>query len=181
MNSCFDNPVRKVSDTIMPIKSKWIPVLLLLPLLAACGGRDIAPERCPSGGVLATAESLPAMQGTGVDGKSAEIYGVTVACSRGDNGSEAVVTVYGELFGVQDTNVTIFAGLVDKDEAVQARTQKDVRVGQGRFEIEMPALTYSIAELGAVDLAAFLAGFVLTPEQLEANRSEWRDNLNIKK
>ena len=82
---------------------------------------------------------------------------------------------------MQDTNVTIFAGLVDKDEAVQARTQKDVRVGQGRFEIEMPALTYSIAELGAVDLAAFLAGFVLTPEQLEANRSEWRDNLNIKK
>ena len=146
-----------------------------MPLLAACGGNYVPPERCPYGGVLATAENLPT-----ADGVAALLYGATVLCERIDEGVGAEVTVYGDmLLGDTKTNITIFAALVDKDDNVLARTQEDFNVKQGRFEVDMPILQFDASNIGSAGQAGFFIGFVLTDDELNANRAAWRENLNI--
>ena len=159
----------------MLCNSKWIPILVLLPLLAACGGRDVPPARCPGGAVLATAESLP-----GGDGPTALLFGVSVECEKADAGIDAEITVYGDLLGAaSETTLPLFVALVDKDENVLARAQGNFRVKPGQFKVDMPVLQFDPSTLGSVDQAAFLAGVVLTDAELKANRATWRDNLNI--
>ena len=146
-----------------------------MPLLAACGGNYVPPERCPYSGVLATAENLPT-----ADGVAALLYGATVLCERGNEGVDAEVTVYGDmLLGDKKTNITIFAALVDKDDNVLARAQEDFNVKQGRFEVDMPILQFDASNIGSAGQAGFFIGFVLTDDELNANRAAWRENLNI--
>ena len=159
----------------MSIKPKWIPILLLMPLLAACGGNYVPPERCPYGGVLATAENLPT-----ADGAAALLYGATVLCEKADESIEAQITVYGDMVSsAKNIDVTIFAALVDKDDNVLARTQEEFNVKQGRFEVDMPVLQFDARNIGSTGQAGFFIGFVLTDDELDANRATWRENLNV--
>ncbi len=159
----------------MSIKPKWIPILFLMPLLAACGGNYVPPERCPYGGVLATAENLPT-----ADGAAALLYGATVLCAKAEESIEAEITVYGEMVSsAKNIEVTIFAALVDKDDNVLARTQEEFNVKRGRFEVDMPVLLFDASNIGSTGQAGFFIGFVLTDDELNANRAAWRENLNI--
>ena len=159
----------------MSIKPKWIPILFLMPLLVACGGNYVPPERCPYGGVLATAENLPT-----ADGAAALLYGATVLCEKADENIEAEITVYGDMVSsAKNIDVTIFAALVDKDDNVLARTQEEFSVKQGRFEVDMPVLQFDASNIGSTGQAEFFIGFVLTDDELNANRTAWRENLNI--
>ena len=159
----------------MSIKPKWIPILFLTPLLAACGGNYVPAERCPYGGVLATAENLPA-----ADGTAALLYGAKVSCERADEGIKAEITVFGDMLSsAQNMNLTIFAALVDKNDNVVARTQEDFKVKQGLFEVDMPILVFDPSDTGSGGQAEFFVGFVLTDDELKANRAAWRESLNI--
>ena len=110
---------------------KWIPILFLMPLLAACGGTYVPSDRCPYGGILATTENLPSAEGT-----AALLYGAKVSCERADEGIEAEITVFGDMLSsAKNINLTIFAALVDKDNNVVTRTQGDFKVKQGLFEV----------------------------------------------
>ena len=159
----------------MSIKPKWIPILFLMPLLAACGGNYVPPERCPYGGVLATAENLPT-----ADGAAALLYGATVLCEKADESIEAEIAVYGDMVSsAKKIDVTIVAALVDKDDNVLARKQEEFSVKQGRFEVDMPVLQFDASNIASTGQAGFFIGFVLTDDELNANRTAWRENLNI--
>ena len=122
----------------MSIMPKWIPILFLMPLLAACGGTYVPWDRCPYGGILATTENLPSAEGT-----AALLYGAKVSCERADEGIEAEITVFGDMLSsAKNINLTIFAALVDKDDNVVTRTQEDFKVKQGLFEVDMPILVF---------------------------------------
>ena len=159
----------------MSIKPKWILVLFLMPLLAACGGNYVPAERCPYGGVLATAENLPT-----ADGTVALLYGAKVSCERADEGIKAEITVFGDMLSsAKNMKVTIFAALVDKNNNVVTRTQEDFKVKQGLFEVDMPILVFETSDTGSTRQAEFFVGFVLTDDELNANRAAWRESLNI--
>ena len=159
----------------MSIKPKWIPILFLMPLLAACGGNYVSAERCPYGGVLATAENLPT-----VDGTAALLYGAKVSCERADEAIEGEITVFGDMLSsAKNMNLTIFAALVDKDDNVVTRTQEDYKIKKGLFEVDMPVLVFDPTDTGSTGQAEFYVGFVLSEDELKANRATWRENLNI--
>ena len=159
----------------MSIKPKWILILFLTPLLAACGGNYVPAERCPYGGVLATAENLPT-----ADGTAALLYGAKVSCERADEGIKAEITVFGDMLSTaKNMNLTVFAALVDKDDNVVVRTQEDFKVKQGLFEVDMPILVFHPGDTGSTGQAEFFVGFVLTDDELKVNRAAWRESLNI--
>ncbi|MGB1118459.1 MAG: hypothetical protein ACPG30_07120 [Parvibaculales bacterium] len=159
----------------MSIKPKWMPLLFLLPLLAACGGSYVPADRCPYGGVLATTENLPT-----ADGTAALIYGAKVMCETAGEGIEAEITVYGDMLAnAKNMDVTIFAALVDKDDNVVTRTQEDFKIKKGLFEVDMPVLVFDPTDTGSTGQAEFYVGFVLSEDELKANRAAWRENLNI--
>ena len=159
----------------MSIRPKWIPILFLTPLLAACSGNYIPAERCPYGGVLATAENLPT-----ADGTAALLYGAKVSCERADEGIKAEITVFGDMLSsAKNMNLIIFAALVDKNDNVVTRTQEDFEVQQGLFEVEMPILVFDPSDTGSRGQAEFFVGFVLTDDELNANRAAWRKSLNL--
>ena len=159
----------------MSIKLKWITILFFMPLLAACGGNYVPPERCPYGGVLATAEKLPTADGVG-----ALLYGATVLCEKADDSIKAEITVYGDMVSsAKNIDVTIFAALVDRGDNVLVRAQEEFSVRQGLFEVDMPVLQFDASNIGITGQAGFFIGFVLTGEELNANRAAWRENLNM--
>ena len=159
----------------MSIKPKWILILFLMPLLATCGGNYVPAERCPYGGVLATAENLPT-----ADGTAALLYGAKVSCERADEGIKAEITVFGDMLSsAKNMKLTIFAALVDKNDNVVSRTQEDFKVKQGLFEVDMPILVFDPSDTGSTGQAEFFVGFVLTDDELNANRAAWRESLNI--
>ena len=159
----------------MSIMPKWIPILFLMPLLAACGGTYVPSDRCPYGGILATTENLPSAEGT-----AALLYGAKVSCERADEGIEAEITVFGDMLSsTKNINLTIFAALVDKDDNVVTRTQEDFKVKQGLFEVDMPILVFDPGDTGSAGQAKFFVGFVLTGDELNTNRAAWRESLNI--
>ena len=146
-----------------------------MPLLTACGGNYVPPERCPYGGVLATAENLPA-----ADGTAALLYGAKVLCEGADEGIKAEITVFGDMLSsAKNMNLIIFAALVDKNDNVVTRTQQDFDVKQGLFEVDMPILVFDPSDTGSTGQAEFFVGFVLTDDELNANRAAWRESLNI--
>ena len=137
----------------MSIMPKWIPILFLMPLLAACGGTYVPSDRCPYGGILATTDNLPSAEGT-----AALLYGAKVSCERADEGIEAEITVFGDMLSsAKNMNLTIFAALVDKDDNVVTRTQEDFKVKQGLFEVDMPILVFDPSDTGSTGQANFLS------------------------
>ena len=103
-----------------------------------------------------------------------------MSCERADEGIKAEITVFGDMLSsAKNMNLTIFAALVDKNDNVVTRTQEDFKVKQGLFEVDMPILVFDPSDTGSPGQAEFFVGFVLTDDELSANRAAWRESLNI--
>ena len=70
-----------------------------------------------------------------------------------------------------------FLAALNENDAVTSRTQYKVRLTGGDFEITLPNMAYG--EKGADQKPRLVIGFVLTQEQLAANRAFYLEKLGL--
>jgi hypothetical protein len=154
--------------------SRLVSLLGLTLLLSACLGVDVdevVQRQCPSVSVLNTADRLV------VDGASIEIDTASLKCFIDrDNNDELLAEV--TLRGRADKNQQVpffLAALID--DAVTSRTQYKVGLNGGEYEITLPNMAYG--QKGAGQTPRLVIGFVLTQEQLAANRAFYQEKLGL--
>ena len=149
--------------------------VFLSGFLAACLGPNIdqiVQSQCPPVNVLNTADSLPR------NGVSATLSAASLTCSvnrDSDDALQAEVTLTGRVS--EQMKLPIFVAALDGDNKPLARTQFAITAQGGVFSLTLPPVIYG--KKGDDGKARLVAGFVLTPAQLEENRAAYRQNLGL--
>lgn len=150
-------------------------VSLLSLALSACLGPNIdriVQRQCPSIAILNTADVLP------LDGARAELSGASLSCSIDRDAEDmllATVTLTGSVS--QQQKMPFFVAVLDADKSQLARTQFAVTAAGGAFSLALPPVEYG--KKGDGKKPRLVAGFVLTPAQLAANRAAYRKKLGL--
>ncbi len=143
--------------------------------LAACGGNveEIIAEQCPEIAVLATADRIE------IDGVKAQMNTARLTCFV-DSDSEQLLADIRIKGKVSDSGVELpfFVATLDKDNRINERLQYKVTVSNLDFSFDLPRYPYA-TRLTMANRPRLVAGFVLTPEQLDANRAAYRQRLGI--
>jgi hypothetical protein len=149
---------------------------LVLPVfLSACLGANvdqIVQRQCPSVAILNTADKLP------LDGQTVELNAASLTCSidrNQDNALLADVTLTGRVS--EKVKMPIFVAALDIENRQLSRTQFAVTGQGGVFNLTLPPVIYG--KKGDGSKARLVAGFVLTPAQLAANRADYRQKLGL--
>ena len=141
--------------------------------MAACGGtQKLPPSACPPVGLLATANSW--QQGA----QQVRLLEVRHNCRKtADDKLLAQVVVR----GVQNQvgkSFPIFLAVVDANGDIMARTQYALTAADEEFSLTLP--DFQFARLQNRDPEAeLIVGFVLTKQQLAANRTALRKQLGL--
>ena len=143
-------------------------------LVAACGGVDeIVKDQCPEIAVLVTADVWKQ------DKASAQMKSVRLTCFIDGDSNELLADI--RLKGVASEAglaLPFFVATLDKENRITDRLQYKVKVGKTDFAFDLPRYVYGTRDKLA-DRPRLVAGFVLTPAQLKANRADYRDRLGI--
>jgi hypothetical protein len=157
-------------------KSVRLALVSLLSLaLSACLGANIdqiVQRQCPSIAILNTADVLR------LDGASATLSGASLSCSIDRDAEDmllATVTLTGSVS--QQQKLPFFVAVLDADKSQLARTQFAVTAAGGAFSLALPPVEYG--KKGDGKKPRLVAGFVLTPAQLAANRAAYRKKLGL--
>lgn len=155
-------------------KMRLIAVTLFSLALSACGGVDQIVERqCPEIDVLATADSWRSGDVT------AQLTSAQLTCfiDRDTDDLLADIKLQGTI-SESGVDVPFFIASLNKEDGVINRVQYQVKVGQTAFVYELPRYKYG-ARSALADKPRLVAGFVLTPAQLAANRTAYRKRLGM--
>lgn len=165
-------PMQKMLKT-----GRLIAVAGLGLLLSGCLGLgkdvdEIVQRQCPSVAIIATADTMTTEDAT------FEISKARLKCFiNRDNEDEllAAVTLSGRA-GANE-QVPLFLAILDENDAVLARTQYKITLGQGDFTLTLPDFSYG--KKGDKQKPRLAAGFVLTPAQLATNRAAYQEKLGL--
>lgn len=155
--------------------SRLVLISGLALILSACLSADIeeiVQRQCPSVAILNTADILM------VEGAKVEIDKAALKCfinREKDDELLAAVTLSGRATARQQ--VPLFLAALDEKDAVISRTQYQVQMSSGVFTLTLPSIAYG--KKGAAQTPRLVAGFVLTPDQLTANRAAYRQKLGL--
>ena len=148
-------------------------VAICASLVAACGGtQKLARSACPPAGVLATADSWHMAE------QKVQLTGVSRDCVKTkDDKLLAKVVVRGTQSQI-GKNFPLFLAVVGENGNMIARTQYRLTAADETFSLVLPDFQFS--ELKNRDpKAELIVGFVLTKEQLAANRATLRKQLGL--
>ena len=154
---------------------RLVSLLGLTFLLSACLGvnvEEVVQRQCPGVSVLNTADRLE------LDGAAIDIKTASLKCFIDrDNGNEllAAVTLRGN--AAREQRVPVFLAALNSDDTITSRTQYRILLNAGPYEITLPNMAYG--EKGAAQKPRLVLGFVLTQEQLAANRAAYQKKLGL--
>jgi hypothetical protein len=180
----WQNPYRngrgcvKIFDTegSSMLGKKTFTFLALGLSLAACGPSldKVVDAQCPPVNILTTADIW--QQG----GIRAQLSLVELACfidSKTDE-LQASVRVRGTL-NQTGTDLALFAAALNTQNEIVARTQVKASPSESAYSLMIPKFVYG-QKGGESAKARVVVGFVLTPEQLQANRATYKRQLGLR-
>lgn len=143
-------------------------------LVSACGGVDeVVEDQCPEIAVLATADNWQ----SGAQAAQMKTARLTCFIDAKTNELQADITLTGTA-SKAGLELPFFVATLDKNDAVTNRLQYKVKAGDTRFTLNLPRYNYA-TRASLVNKPRLVAGFVLTDEQLAANRAAYRKRLNL--
>lgn len=143
--------------------------------LTACGGGvdEIIAEQCPEIAVLASADRID------IDGVTAQMNTARLSCFVDSDSDQLLADI--RLKGkasASGVELPFFVATLDKDNRITERLQYKVNVSNRDFSFDLPRYAYA-TRLTLANRPRLVAGFVLSQEQLDANRSAYRQRLGI--
>ena len=156
------------------MKMRLLLTGLMALSLTACGGVDeVVETQCPEIAVLATADIWQA------DGKSAQMQTARLTCFVDSETDELLADI--QLTGSASQAgmaLPFFVATLDVNGAVTNRLQYKVKASDTSFSLNLPRFTYAM-RLTMLNKPRLVAGFVLSKDQLAANRAAYKKRLGI--
>lgn len=156
------------------MKMRLMLIGLVSLTLSACGGVDeVVTSQCPEIAVLATADHWAAGDVT------AQMQNAKLSCfiDTQTNQLLADIRITGK---VSQTGIELpfFVATLTKQDRITNRLQYKVTVSQNNFRFELPRYAYG-TRANVAERPRLVAGFVLSKDQLKANRAAYRARLGI--
>tara|TARA_B110000971_G_scaffold194139_1_gene207614 strand:- start:1442 stop:1936 length:495 start_codon:yes stop_codon:yes gene_type:complete len=152
-----------------------LSVSLMAPLMGCGASLDkVVETQCPRVDVLVTADSW--QQG----GVTAQLQLAELTCFIDSKTDDllAEVRVRGSVSQI-GVSLPIFAAALNAQDEIVARTQVKISPSETAYRLSIPKFVY--AQKASEDAKArVVVGFVLTPDQLEANRRVFAKQLGLR-
>ena len=152
-----------------------LSVSLMAPLMGCGASLDkVVEDQCPRVDVLVTADSW--QQG----GVTAQLQLAELTCFIDSKTDDllAEVKVRGSV-SQNGLSLPLFAAALNTKDEIVARTQVEISPSKTDYSLSLPKFVYG-QKAAETAKARVVVGFVLTPEQLEANRRRFAKQLGLR-